>query len=42
MFNVAGDYRVEFRLKQKNKVVAAGATDVKVRPGIRDPGGIDR
>jgi hypothetical protein len=41
-FNVAGDYRVEFRLKQKNKVVARGSTDVKVRPGVRDPGGIDR
>lgn len=40
-FETAGDYRVEFRLKQKNKVVARGATDVKVRPGIRD-GGIDR
>jgi hypothetical protein len=41
-YNVAGDYRVEFRLKQKNKVVARGSTDVKVRPGVRDPGGIDR
>lgn len=40
-FNVAGDYRVEFRLKQKNKVVARGSTDVKIRPGVRD-GGIDR
>jgi len=40
-YNVAGEYRVEFRLKQKNKVVARGSTDVKVRPGVRDPG-IDR
>jgi hypothetical protein len=40
-YNSAGDYRVEFRLKQKNKVVARGSTDVKVRPGVRDPG-IDR
>ena len=40
-FNFAGDYRVEFRLKQKSKVVARGSTDVKVRPGVRD-GGIDR
>jgi hypothetical protein len=38
-YNIAGEYRVEFRLKQKNKVVARGSTDVKVRPGIRDPGG---
>ena len=35
-FNTAGDYRVEFRLKQKNKVVAKAATEVKIRPGIRD------
>jgi hypothetical protein len=41
-FNSAGEYRVEFRLKQKNKVVGRGSTDVKVRPGVRDPGGIDR
>lgn len=40
-FNFAGDYRVEFRLKQKSKVVGRGSADVKVRPGIRD-GGIDR
>jgi hypothetical protein len=31
---------VRFRLKQKNKVVAAGQTTIRVRPGIRD-GGID-
>jgi len=41
-FEVSGDFRVEFRLKQKNKIVARGSTDVKVRPGVRDPGGIDR
>jgi hypothetical protein len=43
VFNTAGDYRVEFRLKQKDKVVGRGSTDVKIRPGVRDPGiGIDR
>jgi hypothetical protein len=36
VFETAGDYRVEFRLKQKNKIVARGSTDVKIRPGIRD------
>ena len=41
-YNFAGDYRVEFRLKQKNKVVARGSTDVKVRPGVRDGGQFDR
>ena len=40
VFNTAGDYRVEFRLKQKNKVVARGATEVKIRPGARDGGDI--
>lgn len=39
IFNIAGDYRVEFRLKQKNKIVGIGRTEVKVRPGVRDPGG---
>jgi hypothetical protein len=41
MFNTSGDYRVQFRLKQKTRVVGFGSTDVKVRPGIRD-GEIDR
>jgi hypothetical protein len=36
VYNTAGDYRVEFRLKQKKKVVARGSAEVKVRPGIRD------
>jgi hypothetical protein len=40
-YNVAGEYRVEFRLKQKDKIVGRGSTEVKVRPGARDPG-IDR
>jgi hypothetical protein len=39
-YNTAGEYRVQFRLKQKNKVVGSGSADVKVRPGIRDGGGL--
>lgn len=39
-YNTAGDFRVQFRLKQKNKVVGSGSADVKVRPGVRDPGGL--
>jgi hypothetical protein len=35
-YNFSGDYRVQFRLKQKNKVVGSGSADVKIRPGIRD------
>ena len=37
-YNNAGDYRVEFRLKQKDKIVGRGSTEVKVHPGARDPG----
>jgi plastocyanin len=40
VFNTFGEYRVEFRLKQKDKVVARGTTDVKIRPGVRDGGDI--
>jgi hypothetical protein len=38
IFNSAGDFKVEFRLKQKNKVVGIARTDVKVRCGVQDPG----
>jgi len=42
IFQTAGNYKVEFRLKQKNKVVGAGSTTVQVRPGLRDGGGEPR
>lgn len=35
----AGAWKVQLRLKQKNKVVVSGSTTVQVRPGIRDGGG---
>jgi hypothetical protein len=35
-FQTAGNYRIEFYLKQKNKRVLAGRTNVTIRPGIRD------
>jgi hypothetical protein len=38
VFNTSGDFRVQFRLKQKNKVVGGGSADVKIRQGIRDGG----
>jgi len=38
-YKVAGEYKIEFRLKQKNKVVGSGSTTVNVRPGVRDGGG---
>jgi hypothetical protein len=37
-FETAGDYRVQFRLKQGNKVVGSGSTTVRVRPGAQDIG----
>jgi len=39
VFRYPGDYRVEFRLKQKDKIVGTGRTTIKVRPGLRDGGG---
>lgn len=39
VYRAAGDYRIQFRLKQKNKAVASGSASVKIRPGIGDPGG---
>ena len=39
VFQTAGNFKVEFRLKQKDKVVGAGSINLQVRPGIRDGGG---
>ena len=36
VFRMSGDYNVEFRLKQKNKTVGTGRTNVKVRAGLTD------
>ena len=38
VFQTAGNFRVEFRLKQKDKVVGSGSTTVNIRPGLRDGG----
>jgi hypothetical protein len=36
-FDIGGvDYRVQFRLKQKNKTVASTSTTVRIQRGIRD------
>lgn len=37
-FYGAGTYRVQFRLKRRDRVVAAASTTVQVRPGVRDIG----
>lgn len=39
VFQTSGNFKVEFRIKQKNKVVGSGSTTVQVRPGLRDGGG---
>lgn len=39
IFNTAGEYKVEFRLKQKERYVGSGSTTVRVQPGLRDGGG---
>ena len=35
-FRLSGDYRVTFRLKQKDKVVASSTTTLTVRPGATE------
>jgi len=39
VYRTAGDYRIQFRLKKKNKAVGSASTSVKIRPGIGDIGG---
>ena len=42
VYRQAGDYRIQFRLKKKDKSIAAASTSVKIRPGLGDPGGDPR
>lgn len=37
-FTTAGSYRVQFRLKRNDRVVASTGVTVQVRPGVRDIG----
>jgi hypothetical protein len=39
VFQISGDYRVQFKIKKKDKTIAVGSTDVKIRPGAREAGG---
>lgn len=39
IFQTSGNFKVAFRLKQKDKVVGASTTTVQVRPGLRDGAG---
>lgn len=36
-YQSSGDYRVAFRLKQKDRTVGTATTQLKIRPGVRDP-----
>ena len=38
-YRTSGEYQVQFRLKKKDKIVGAGNTLVRVRPGLGDGGG---
>jgi hypothetical protein len=38
VYQTAGNYRLEFYLKQKNKRILGGRTTVTIRPGARDIG----
>jgi hypothetical protein len=42
VYRSSGEYRVQFRLKKKDKTIGAGSTSVRVRPGLGDPGGDER
>jgi hypothetical protein len=37
-YNIPGSFRVQFILKQKNKIVGVGRTTIRVQPGLRDGG----
>jgi hypothetical protein len=36
VFRYAGNYKVSFRLKQKDRVVGSSTVAIQVRPGLRD------
>jgi hypothetical protein len=40
IYRTAGEYRIQFRLKKKDKVVAGASTSIKIRPGLGDGGGL--
>lgn len=40
VYRLAGEFRIQFRLKKKDKAIAAAGTSVKIRPGLGDPGGL--
>jgi PKD repeat protein len=41
-YSNGGNYRVQLRLKKKNKVIVSGSTSVQIRPGIHERDGLQR
>lgn len=39
VYRMGGNFRIQFRLKKKDKAIASASTSVQIRPGIGDPGG---
>jgi hypothetical protein len=39
VYRASGEFRIQFRLKKKDKSIAGAGTSVKIRPGLGDPGG---
>ena len=39
IYRIPGNFKVLFRIKRKDKTIAATSTNVQVRPGVRDQSG---
>jgi hypothetical protein len=39
-YRMGGNFRIQFRIKKKDKSIAAASTSVQIRPGLGDPGGL--
>ena len=39
IYQTGGSFRIQLRLKKKNKAIASAGTSVQIRPGIHDGGG---
>jgi hypothetical protein len=38
-YRMGGNFRIQFRIKKKDKSIAGASTSVQIRPGLGDPGG---
>jgi len=39
-YRMGGNFRIQFRIKKKDKSIAGASTSVQIRPGLGDPGGL--